>query len=114
MEGWPVLIDGDAEVCVDVHFRYHKGYPGNQLEPPEPEDVEIVEVKYHSGAVNEVQEEMYMASVRQLMDMDDSEFLSEMEDACLQYVADESDRMSDAHYDAMMEAKYDSFTEGDK
>jgi len=106
MEGWPVLVDEDAEVLVDVHFNYHKGFPGNYHEPPEPEHVEIVDVKYHSGARTEVEEEMLMASVRALVEMDgDNEFLLEMEDACLQQIADEEDRLADAHYDAMLEAK---------
>lgn len=114
LEGWPVLVDEDAEVCVDILFHYYKGYPGNQHEPPEPESVEIHKVEYHSGARNEGEREMQMERVRSLMEMDDSQFRLEMEDACLQHIADQEDRFADDHYDAMMEAKYDKFREGDK
>jgi len=106
LEAWPVLVDEDAEVLVDVHFNYYSGSHGSYYDPPEPESVEIVEVKYHSGARTEVEEEIMMASVQALIEMEgDNEFLLEMEDACLQHIADEADRMHDAHYDAMLEAK---------
>ncbi len=108
LEAWPVLVDEDSEVCVDVHFHFYKGSHGSYYDPPESDSVEIVEVKYHSGARHEVEEEIMMASVKGLMDMDDSEFLREMEDACLQMIADEEDRMADAHYDAEMEARIDA------
>lgn len=111
LEAWPVLVDEDEEVCVDVHFHYYKGHHGSHHEPPEPESVEIIEVKYHSGAKNEGEREMQMERVRSLMEMDDSQFRLEMEDACLQMIADEEDRMADAHYDSMMEAKYDKMQE---
>lgn len=106
MEGWPVLVDEDAEVLVDVVFNYYPGMAGSYYDPPEPASVEVLEVKYHSGARTEVEEEMLMASVRALIDMDgDNEFLLEVEDACLQHIADEEDRMADAHYDRQMQAK---------
>ncbi len=109
LEAWPVLVDEDAEVCVDVHFHFYKGSHGSYYDPPEPDTVEIIEVKYHSGATDEVHEEEQMERVRALMDMDSpNEFLLEMEDACLQMIADEEDRMADAHYDGEMEARIDA------
>ena len=104
--------DEDYEVTCNVLFHYHKGYPGNQHEPPEPESVEIVGVEYVSGARSEAEEAMFMVEVD--TQMKDEDFFLELENIILQYIADEEDRMADAHYDAMMEAKYDRELEGDK
>ena len=99
-------VTGDYEVTCNVQFHYYPGRHGSYLDPPEPESVEIVGVEYVSGARTEVEEAGFMVDVD--AQMRDEDFLVELEEIILQHVADEADRMADAHYDGEMERRIDA------
>ncbi len=99
-------VTGDYEVTCNVLFHYYKGHHGSYHEPPEPDSVEIVGVEYVSGARTEVEEALFMVDVD--AQMKDEDFFLELENIILQYIADEADRMADAHYDGEMERRIDA------
>lgn len=110
MPNYPIEI-GNREICVDVLFYYHKGFPGvmnppDRAQPPEPEEVEIHSLAYSSGAIDETHAEMLMSMIEKAME--DEDFLLELEEACLQFIADERDRAEDAYWDGVMEARIDA------
>jgi len=110
MPDYPIEI-GNEEVLVDVLFYYHKGFPGvmnppDRAQPPEPEEVNIHSVVYKSGAKNELHAEMLMVAIEAMMES--KGFLLELEEACLQFIADERDRAEDAYWDGVMEARIDA------
>ena len=39
---------------VGVEFDYYKGYGGNQYEPPEPEEVEVIKITYKGIEVTDI------------------------------------------------------------
>ena len=39
---------------VEVEFEFNKGFKGNNEEPPEPEEVEIIKVKYNGITVDDI------------------------------------------------------------
>lgn len=109
MKEYPVSVDGDYEVLVDVHFIYYPAYAGvmnppDMAQPPEPEDVEIVKLEYDSGARTEVEEAVFMRTVEANLE-DNEEFMQELEQAVLDYVHEQEERMAEAHAEEMMERR---------
>lgn len=99
-------VAGDYEIICNVLFHYYPGFHGSRHEPPEPESVEIVGVEYVSGARTEVEEAGFMLDVE--CQMNDDDFLAELEEVILQHVADEADRMTDLWHEQQMEAQIDA------